>query len=257
MRLYYSIEEMESEKKLYGTIALSTKVKVDFTLQSQKYTLIPYTVGDVTVLVEISDEKEVFDLLLKEYVKDSLLNTFIYSDEIKEISKHFKTELKNFKILVVKYSSVEEKEFSRYSLSNITFGVVAYNGLDIHLIPSNVKVREKEGYCVSDVVTTPEEGIRQSLLLAKWFGKGAYTDLPKLAHESGKYDDMIKWKDFIKYILVSNFDNEYFGGIIKKLNEFRKETYFNPLNRIEMVALGIILTKLGGGYIESDSYDII
>jgi len=256
MRLYYSLQEVEEEKRIYAEISFSSKVRVEYESKGEKRTFIPYSLGDLTVLIDIVSENEIIDTLLHEYVKSAVLKHFPYPPEIIELAKHFKTELKKFRILVVKYSSAEEKEFSRYSLSNITFGVISYDGFDIHLLPANVKVRTKEGYCLSEIVDRPEEGIRQSLLIARWFGKGQYVELPKLAIE--KDIDISKWSKFLKYTLFSDFEEKYFSGIINKLNAFRKETYFDPIKNVEKIALGIIISKSeGGGYFEPDSYDII
>lgn len=257
MKIYYNLEEVEEHKRSYASIAFASKVRVEYEHAGEKHALIPVTIGDFTVLIEIDDDREVFNTLLNEHIKNSILKQFPYPEEIRELAKHFRTELKNFRILVVKYNSVEEKEFSRYSLSNITFGVVSYNNFDVHLLPSNVKVRPKPGYCLSHVVQKPEEGIRQAFLIARWFGGGSYDQLPKLALENTNID-LGKWTNLVKYIVLSDFEERYFSGIIKKLNEFRSETYFDPFAKLEMISLGIILARSeGGGNFEPDSYDIV
>ncbi|MGC9772083.1 protein of unknown function [Fervidobacterium changbaicum] len=257
MKIYYNLEEVEEEKRKYASIAFASKVRVEYDSGGEKHAFVPVSIGDFTVLIEINDDKEVFNTLLNEYIRNSILKHFTYPEEIRELAKHFRTELKQFRILVVKYNTVEEKEFARYSLSNITFGVVSYNHVDIHLLPSNVKVRQKLGYCLSSVVQRPEEGLRQALLIARWFARGAYNELPRLALETDNID-LGKWTDLVKYVLVGDFEEKYFSGIIRKLNEFRTETYFDPFSRLETVALGIIVAKSrGGGDFEPDSYDII
>jgi len=256
MRIYYNLDEVEEGKRVYASVALSSKVRVEYEYKKERGTFLPYTIGDLTVLLDITDENEIIEELLHDYIRSSMLKKFPYPEEIIELSKHFKTDLKKFRILVVKYNTVEEKEFSRYSLSNITFGVISYNGFDIHLLPSNVKIGEKEGYCVSSIVDKPEEGIRQALLIARWFGSGNYNELPKLAFE--RSIELGNWTNLVKYVLFEEFDDTYFSVIIKKINEFRKETYFDPFVVQEKVALGIALSKFkGGGYFEPDSYDII
>ncbi|MFN3691855.1 MAG: DUF4940 domain-containing protein [Fervidobacterium sp.] len=248
MRLYTELDQMEPEKKIYGQIAFMSKVRVEYEYKNEKYLLVPYFFGDLVVLVEIKDEKEIVELLLEKYIKDKLLEGFIYDDDIKNLAVHFKTELKKFRILVVKYNKIEEKEFSRYSLSNITFGVVSHNNLDIHLIPSSADVKSKEGYCISGVVDNPEEGLRQAFLLLKWFGKGKYEELPNLALESELEESKIallyNWEELLKYVLFSEIDDKYYPLIISKLNQFRNETYFNPSKNIEKIALGILLSKM-------------
>lgn len=241
MKIYLGIEEMEDDKKIYANIALTSKVKVEYDYKNVKYLLLPYSIGDLTVLVEISDEKEIINSLLENYIRNLLLERFIYPEEIRNLVPHFKTELKKFRILVVKYNSKEEKEFSRYSLSNVTFGVVSYNNLDIHLIPSGTLIKTKEGYSVSSLVETPEEGLRQALLVSRWFGGGNYEELPKLAMQ--KEIDLKEWDNFLKYFLFAKIDEKYFSLLIKKLNEFRKSTYFDPAKNIEKITLGIILAK--------------
>lgn len=241
MRIYMGIEEMESDKKIYASIALTSKVRVEYDYKGIKYLLLPYSVGDLTVLIEINDEKEIIDSLLESYIHNLVLERYLYPEEIRNLVPHFKTELKKFRILVVKYNSAEEKEFSRYSLSNITFGVVNFNNTDIHLIPSGTEVKAKEGYSLSSIVETPEEGLRQALLVSRWFGGGNYEELPKLAMQ--KDLDLKEWEKFLNYFLFSKIDEKYFSVVIKKLNEFRKTTYFDPVKNIEKIALGIVLAK--------------
>ncbi|MGB9614564.1 MAG: DUF4940 domain-containing protein [Fervidobacterium sp.] len=241
MRIYSSKDEVQQEKQIYADIALTSKVKVEYSYNNEKYILIPYSIGDITLLIEIKDEKEIIDKLLDSYIRTWAFEQFTYPEEIKRLSKYFKTELKKFRILVVKYNSPKEKEFSRYSLSNITFGVVSYENLDIHLLPSNADVKTNEGYALSNVVETAQEGLRQALLISKWFNNGSYKDLPKLALQSDV--DLSKWYELLNYVLFSDINEQYIGLIIKKLNEFKEKTYFNPARNIEKVALGIILTK--------------
>lgn len=241
MRIYMGIEEMESDKKIYASIALTSKVRVEYDYKGVKYLLLPYSVGDLTVLIEINDEKEIIDSLLESYIRNLVLERYLYPDEIRNLVPHFKTELKKYRILVVKYNSAEEKEFARYSLSNVTFGVVSYNNLDIHLIPSGTSIKTKEGYSVSSIVDTPEEGLRQAFLVSKWFGGGNYEELPKLAMQ--KELELKYWENFLKYFLFSKIDEKYFSVIVKRLNEFRKSTYFDPVKNIEKITLGIILAK--------------
>ncbi|MFN6992136.1 MAG: DUF4940 domain-containing protein, partial [Fervidobacterium sp.] len=232
MKLYTKIEQMELEKRIYGQIAQVSKVRVEYEYKDEKYLLVPYSFGDLVVLLEIKDEKEIVELLLEKYIKDKLLEDFVYDDEIKSLARHFKTELKKFRILVVKYNNIEEKEFSRYSLSNITFGVVSHNDLDVHLIPSGADVKSKEGFCISEVVENPEEGLRQAFLLLKWFGKGKYEEMPNLAleneFEESKIAQMRNWEELLRYVLFAKIDDKYFSLVIKKINQFKNETYFNP-----------------------------
>ncbi|HOK87818.1 MAG TPA: DUF4940 domain-containing protein [Fervidobacterium sp.] len=265
MRIYTDLNDVEAEKKVYADIASSSNVRVNFVFDGTEYTFIPYKLGDITVLVEIRDEKEIIDNLLENYIIEHVVKQNNYPEEIKDLARHFKTEMKRFKILVVKYTTVEEKEFSRYSLSNVTFGIVACENMDVHLIPANMKVKTKKGYSVSSEVKLPEEGIRQALLIAKWFDGGAYEELPSLAFSKSIEQNLLRsflntWSRFIKYLISStaeSVEKSYLPMIVKKLNEFRTETYFDPVKDIERVALGIIIARSeGGGAFESDSYDI-
>lgn len=248
MQIYTDIQQMEPEKQMYGQIAKVSKVRVEYEYQGERCAIIPFSYGDLVVLVEITDEKEITKLLLEKYIKDKVLEELSYSEEIRKLSIHFKTELKKFRILVVKYSNSEEKEFSRHSLSNITFGVVNYNDVDIHLISSTNDVRTKDGYCLSEIVEIPEEGIRQAFLILEWFGGGSYEDLPVLALEkevkNSKLAQLSRWTDFLKYIMFSKIDDRYFSLMVKRLNQFRDETYFDPIKSIEKITLGILLSKL-------------
>lgn len=265
MKIYTDLNTLESEKRMYATIAASSNVRVNFKFNGEEYTFVPYKLGDLTALVEIKDEKEVVEELLESYIREQVVKQNVYPEEILQLSKHFKTELKKFKILVVKYNTPEEKEVSRYSLSNITFGVVAHENMDIHLIPANAKVKARDGYCVSTDVECAQEGIRQAFLIARWFGSGVYDELPRIAFskdiEEYTLRDLLKdWAKFLRYIIsvpIENVDKSYFSAIVRKLNEFRNQTYFDPIRSIEKVALGIILAKAEGGtYFESGSYDI-
>ncbi len=265
MKIYTDLTALENEKRIYADIAASSNVRVNFKFNGEEYTFVPYKLGDLTALVEIKDEKEVVDELLESYIREQVVKQGVYPEEISQLARHFKTELKKFKILVVKYNTLEEKEASRYSLSNITFGVVSYENTDIHLIPANAKVKVKDGYCVSADVECPQEGIRQAFLIARWFGSGVYDELPKIALSRDIDEHALKnllkeWAPFLRYIISSRIDTvdkSYFSAIVRKLNEFRNETYFDPMRGIEKVALGIILAKAEGGtYFESSSYDI-
>lgn len=241
MKVYFQIEDMEPEKQIYGRIAMMSKVRVEYDYNGEKYLILPYSFGELTLLVEINNEEEVFNQTLDSYLRKLLMENFVYPEEIKKLSMHFKTDLKKFRILVVKYNNVEEKEFSRYSLSNITFGVVNYHDQDIHILPSSVKIKPRDGYCLSSVVQTPEEGLRQALLVLKWFGTGDYEQLPKLALE--KDLELKEWENFLKYFLFSEIDDKYFPNVVRKLNEFRRTTYFDPVKNIEKITLGICVAK--------------
>ncbi|ABS60934.1 DUF4940 domain-containing protein [Fervidobacterium nodosum] len=246
MKIYLSKEELELEKQMYADIAINSKVRIEYTYKDEKYLLIPYQIGDLIVLLEVNDEKEIVAQLLDKFVRQWVLENYIYPEEIKILAKHFKTELKKFKILVVKYNSPEEKEFSRYSLSNVTFGVVSHDNLDIHLLSANTEIKTKYGYSISDIVETPEEGLRQALLINKWFGGGNYTELPNIALEKQleEKSDLEKWLELLSYVLFKDIDEKYFGPIINKLNEFKQETYFNPSKNIEKITLGILVSKI-------------
>ncbi|MFN3329137.1 MAG: DUF4940 domain-containing protein, partial [Fervidobacterium pennivorans] len=93
-----------------------------------------------------------------------------------------------------------------------------------------------------------EEGLRQAFLLLKWFGKGKYEEMPNLAleneFEESKIAQMRNWEELLRYVLFAKIDDKYFSLVIKKINQFKNETYFNPYKNTERITLGIILAKM-------------
>lgn len=275
MKIHLNVETVDTEKKSYALLSLNSNVPVEFSIGGNVYFIVPYKIGEETVLLEYSaDESDrIFQTLTKEHLLRQVLQMSLYPDQIKNIALNFKIGLKKFRILVVKYKGVEDREFSRYSLSNVTFGVVNTDfegeSLDVHLLPSNVKVRTKEGYFLSGVVDEVEEGLREAFLLSKWFKGGNYEELIALAlkEESEDLKRLIdNWGKLLSFILHGDVlkllhdpsKEFYLGQIVKKLKTFKVETLFNPFNNLEMVALGVLLAKYGGGgQFEPDSYDIV
>jgi len=275
VKIHLNVETMETEKKGYALLSLSSNVPVEFSIGGKVYSIVPYKIGEETLLIEYTADE--FDTMLQTLTKEHLIHQVlkmnVYPDAIKNIVPHLKIGLRKFRILVVKYKSVEERELSRYSLSNVTFGVVNTDfegeNLDVHLLPSNVKVRTKEGYFLSGVVDEVEEGLREAFLLSKWFKGGSYEELVALAlKEESEYLKRLinNWGKLLGFILhidmlklLNDSSKEFYvGQIMKKLRIFKIETLFNPFINLEMVALGVLLAKYGGGgRVEPDSYDII
>ncbi|ODN30818.1 DUF4940 domain-containing protein [Fervidobacterium thailandense] len=276
MKIHLSVDTVDVDKRGYAELSIKSNVPVEFSLDGKTYSIVPYRFGDETVLLEYTYEESdsMIQTLTKEYVLQQILRKDVYPDSLKNIAHHFKIGLKKFRILVVKYNDVEEREFSRYSLSNVTFGVVAseFEGesVDLHLLPSNVTVRTKDGYFLSGVTDTAEEGLRQALLIAKWFRGGSYDELVSLALSGGSEEPKLRrmvsdWAGLIKLVISGELVKVardpsrefYLGQILKRLRMFKAETLFNPLNPLEMVALGVLFAKYGGGgHFEPDSYDI-
>lgn len=81
--------------------------------------------------------------------------------------------------------------------------------------------------------------------------------LKRLIDTWDKLLDFILHSDMLR-LLKDSSKEFYLGQIMKKLRTFKIETLFNPFINLEMVALGVLLAKYGGGgRVEPDSYDII
>ncbi len=250
MRTYTDLSEVQNEKFSYCQLAFSTGVRVNFQSKDDYITLIPLNLGGKIVVVEIakSEEEKIRNLADEEYVLKSVIMNFNYCAEILELEKNFRS----FNETQFIVGLFQKKQNSEVIFEN-NFGIIEsvdYNEYTlVKISPRFLPRKFPENVVLSSTVKDAKEGIRQVLLIHRWFGSGTYDNLLNLEIKDRKLaSELISWSDLIKNV-GDNFTN-YKGLSIyyQQLVEFEKSTFFNPFSVKEYCKL---LLLLGGDRIES------
>lgn len=263
MRIYFEPAETDEKSGIYATLAYRSKVRVDIVLDGRNVSFVPLSFGDISVVVELSDQEALLDKLLKVEVVKSLLSRPAYDEEIRKISQDLKHVTQPFRVLVVKYDcAVDEDPPARLVGKSLPWVRGSYKGVEYGfcIVSPSEEFSNVGTISVSGVCSLPEEALRQALLVSKWFGGGLYENLPTLALTS-KNDEIPKvlvdewgrlirdltFRNLLANLITGNFDETLIHGVISELRRFGRETLFHPWLDVEKVALGIIIARYGGG----------
>ncbi len=242
MRIYNSLSQIQSEKFSYYQLAFSTGVRINFQLNDDYITLIPIKLVNNTVVVEIakSEEDMIKSVAEEEYIFKNILTTFRYNNEILELESKFKkTNEKNFFVGLFpkkeNFDVIFEKNF-------VIIESVEYGDYILASILPSYYPKSFDNIAMSDIVKDIKEGIRQVLLINKWFGKGSYNDLINLEINDRKLLAELKnWADLVKTVGEKFTNYKELSIYYQQLIDLEEKTYFNLFSVKEHCKLLILL----------------
>ncbi len=242
MKIYNSLSQIQSEKLSYYQLAFSTGARINFQLNDDYITLIPIKLGNNTVVVEIakSEEDTIKSVAEEEYIFKNIITTFRYNNEILELENKFKkTSEKNF------FVGLFQKKENFDVIFQKNFGIIETAEYGDYILASILPSYHPKGFdniAISDSVKDIKEGIRQVLLINKWFSKGNYSDLIDLEIKDRRLLIELKvWRDLVKTVGENITNYKALSIYYQQLIEFQEDSYFNLFSVKEHCKLLILL----------------
>jgi len=136
MKIYYNLEEVEEHKRSYASIAFASKVRVEYEHAGEKHALIPVTIGDFTVLIEIDDDREVFNTWVKKLKESTKVEIKKPIEAVNNIVRHLNLSEEEREKLLIYFS-----EPTKYGLINAVTNLAA----QVKNVEEQIKLEEFAG----------------------------------------------------------------------------------------------------------------